>query len=284
MKSRAISLIELRAKLEINDFYADIIFKNKDVKKGFKKVIGEWIFNLERYKHIKVEKFKSLFSQLQEVIFPIKIDWCYKSNIEIIDNEGKKYTFSIDDIYDYNGLNSYIIDRRNSFLEPLIARKFHYKIMKDQTILLIETSAMQLKPNGNNSDITVTFSYDYENGLTEATLETGVCFTKIKIKYPSQNSAFNKKVQEYLFSLVSTSYYYDVLPILKWVVLVMKEYEITISITSEMKEEENVILSKVEVVNGIVEKYIKTETIGEDEVKTIKKTFAKRLEEFIAEI
>lgn len=287
MRSRVISLAVLRARLEINHFYDDIIFEGKSVGKEFKKIVEKWLFNLERYKHIRLEKFRSLFSQLQEVIFPIKIEWCYESigrcNIEFLDNEGKKYYFIIIDYLNWNNMDKYIIERRNSFLEPLIDRVFNYKIIEDQTISLIKTTVMQLKLNKDADDKVVEFSYDYKNSTTKATLKFDTATIKIELTYPSKNSVFDKKVQEYLFNLTSTKCYYDVLPILKWIALVMKN-EITICITSELEDDErSIIFSIIEVENDIVQIYIKTEVVGYEEIRTTRKIFAKNLEEFIAE-
>ena len=92
---------------------------------------------------------------------------------------------------------------------------------------------------------------------------------------------FDKKVQEYLFNVNERSYYYyDVFPILKWMLLILPSQNVSLSISLEVDSE---ICSKVDIVQGIVQRYAKTEIINEGERRTSIDVFAKRIEDFLAE-
>lgn len=283
MKFRKIRKALFRARLEISGFYDGVTFQGKNVEKKVKKVLAEWMFCLKEYKEIRVECFKDLFSKLHEVAFPIKIEEGYGSslNIIIIDNKGTQYYMIKRGIYVYNDMESYIIGRRNGLLEPLVDRDFHYKISKDGTITLIETGAMKLKEDVTNDDIVVDFCFDSKEHTTEATLKSYASNSKIKMKYTTMDDEFDKKVQEYLFNVNEKNYYYyDVFPILKWMLSTLPSQNVSLSITAEVDDE---ICSEVDVVQEIVQRYAKTEIINEGEYRTSIDVFAKMIEDFLAE-
>lgn len=283
MKFRKIRKALFRARLEISGFYDGVTFQGKNVEKKVKKVLAEWMFCLKEYKEIRVECFKDLFSKLHEVAFPIKIEEGYGSslNIIIIDNKGTEYYMIKRGIYVYNDMESYIIGRRNGLLEPLVDRDFHYKISKDGTITLIETGAMKLKEDVTNDDIVVDFCFDSKEHTTEATLKSYASNSKIKMKYTTMDDEFDKKVQEYLFNVNEKNYYYyDVFSILKWMLSTLPSQNVSLSITAEVDDE---ICSEVDVVQGIVQRYAKTEIINEGEYRTSIDVFAKMIEDFLAE-
>lgn len=283
MEFREIRKALFRARLEISGFYDGVTFQGKNVEKKVKKVLAEWMFCLKEYKEIRVECFKDLFSKLHEMAFPIKIEEGYGSslNIIIIDNKGTEYYMTKRGIYVYNDMESYIIGRRNGLLEPLVDRDFHYKISKDGTITLIETGAMKLKEDVTNDDIVVDFCFDSKEHTTEATLKSYASNSKIKMKYTTMDDEFDKKVQKYLFNVNEKNYYYyDVFPILKWMISTLPSQNVSLSITAEVDDE---ICSKIDVVQGIVQRYAKTEIINEGERRTSIDVFAKRIEDFLAE-
>ena len=161
MRLDEIEILLLRSNLERIGFYEDIIFESKAVKKDAKRVISQWIFCLEKYRGIRIQKFKHLFSELHEIVFPIKISksyCCYSKyaysllDIAIIDNEGKEYYMSNRSINDYESMVNYTLSRRNSPLEQLVERDFQYKIREDTAIILMETGIMSLKENGKNDN------------------------------------------------------------------------------------------------------------------------------------
>lgn len=284
MNFRKLRMTLLRIRLEKSDFYEDIIFEKKLVSKDVKRIVAEWMTNLQNYKQIRVEKFKELFNELDEIIFPIKIkeSHSYRSlEIEFLDDEGKEYYMSKRNLYNYHNMKTYIIGRKNSSLEPLVDRDFHYKISEDKTIILTETGAMRLKQDGTNDDIAVDFCYDSEKHTTEAKLKSYISTNKIKIKYPTMSDEFDKMVLAFLFDSNETKwYYYNVFPILKWIAATISDEKVSISITAEIEGE---ICSEIDVVNGIVQKYITTEIINEGEMHIIKKIFAKDLKIFLTE-
>lgn len=274
--------ILFRIKLEKSDFYEDITFQNEILAKDVKRIVTKWIMNLQNYKEIKIEKFKDLFCKLDEIVFPIKIkDSVVSSCLEIrfTDKCGKKYYMSNRHISDYNEMENYIIGRRNSSLEPLVDRDFHYRLLKDGTIVLKETGAMQLNFNGANKDTVVEFEYDYERSIMDVTLKSFEFSDRIEMGYPIINEEFDKKVLEFLFKINEENwYYYDVTPILKWLVNEISAEKPSIYITARVDGE---ICSEVVVVNGIVQEYIETMIVNEGEMLINKKIFAQDLHEFL---
>lgn len=289
MRLDEIEILLLRSNLERIGFYEDIIFESKAVKKDAKRVISQWIFCLEKYRGIRIQKFKHLFSELHEIVFPIKISksyCCYSKyaysllDIAIIDNEGKEYYMSNRSINDYEYMVNYTLSRRNSPLEQLVERDFHYKIREDTAIILMETGIMSLKENGKNDNIVVDFGYDYEKNTTQVTLRSFVTTKTIKICYPTINREIEKKIYQFLKSIKDEiSYYYDVFEILKWIVSNIECKDISLSIIAEV---ENEIGSQIDIIAGKVKKYSYTQ-ISEEEVHIIRKTVIKDLNEFLME-
>lgn len=286
MKFRKLKSVLFRIKLIFSNFYEDITFADKIVKKNVKSILAKWMFYLANYKEIRIGKFKELFSELNEIVFPIQIKDCYgydSLDILIIDNEGKEYYMSKRNtsIYGYNEVGTYIIRRRNSSLEPLVDRDFHYEISEEKNIVLRETGAMRLKPDGTSYNVVVDFCFDSQKHTTEARLHSYTSSNTIKLCYPTMACEFDTKVLNFLFDINENNFcYYDVFPILKWLLLRLPNEGISLSITTEVEEE---ICSEIDVVNGIVHRYIKTEITSEGGMKTSKVIFYKKLEDFLAE-
>lgn len=94
------------------------------------------------------------------------------------------------------------------------------------------------------------------------------------------NAQFDKKVAEFLFtSNEEHCYYYNVYPILEWITKSL-EQNISISIKAEVDKE---VYSEIEVLEGIVHKYTRTEIVNEGEMHIIKVMFTKNLNEFLEE-
>lgn len=260
--SRKIKVALFRRKLEKADFFEDITFEDKEEQedkkrekskilgKEVKKIIAEWMFNLHEAKQIKIDKFKDLFTQVDEISFPIKITEHYTRKVYIIflDNKGKEYYMASRNMEDY------IIGGRNSLLEPLINRHFYYKILKDKTIVRIKSDFIQLEQERKNKNVEVDFCYNYEEHTTEATLFLDSLKNRIKIKYPTIGDEFDKRFLKFLFNIQEkTWYYYNLFPIFKWIMAEISDEKPSISITACIDEE---IYSEIDVRNGILQKYI----------------------------
>jgi len=288
MKFEKVRLVLLRLRLKECNFYEDLVFKDKTVEKVFKKNVAKWMLNLQRYKEIKVNKFKDLFSELSEVAFPITIDYCYGSSyslsVKFIDNNGYMYSMSKQGIYIYNCLEEYLIGRRDSPLEPLVDREFHYKIYEDKTIKLIESDITKLDKCGLNDEFIVEFYYNYEEKTTEAILKSYIYYDKIKMEYPTISHEFDKKVLEYLFSIGKNSdYYYDVFPILEWITAQILKKDFSVSIVADVGEDNEEISSEIQVLYGIVQRYVITKIISENEVQKFSINLSKSLDKFLME-
>jgi len=266
-----------RNKVEKDDFYEDVIFK-KGAKKEVKKFMAKRIDNLEKCKQIKIAKFKDLLKPLEEIVLPIRVNDVWKGfrGLDIIftDAEGKEY-YMIQEPYE----STYIIGRRNSKIEPLLDRDFTFQISND-TITLIKTGILKLKEDGTNQDEVIHFLYQRENNITKVELESYSSNGIIKLQYPIQNEEFDKEVLHFLFRIKEKqSYYYNVFPILEWIVESVSE-TVSISIRAEIEDE---VTSEIIVEDGVVKKYVKTEVIDESEIHIIKVILAKEIERFIEE-
>ncbi len=277
-------LITLSEDIRKNEFYEDVIFK--EGKSKLKEFMSNWTRKLQSYKQIDmqitIKKFKDLLIPIGEIVFPIEIDYVFsgKSRLDanFTDNEGKCYYIMIN-LYSYKEVNTYIVGRRNSKIELLIDRNYTLEITTEK-INLIETGLLKLKEDGTNTDETVTFYYNYENNTTEAKLKSYSSNRRLKIQYKTMNSEFDKKVAGFLFSINEEHwYYYNVYPILEWITKSL-EQNISISIKTEVDKE---VYSEIEVVEGIVHKYTRTEIVNEGEMHIIKVIFAKNLNEFLEE-
>ncbi len=280
MKSKKLMLY-LRSKIGTGNFYEDIIFKVDSTE--LKMRMLKWCDNLQKYKGLKINQFKDLLLPLNEIVLPIKINnvFCSKSgrrfDIDFTDNEGKEYYMIQDTLYAYNKVNTYIIGRRNSKLEPLLDREFTFEISEDN-IQLIESAVLKLREDGKNDEIAVVFIYNLKEDITQATLKSYVTNRIIKIQYPTIDMEFDKDVLEFLFKINEKHwYYYDVFPILRWISTIL-EKPIYVSIIAEVEKE---VISEIDVVKGKVQKYTLTEIINEGEVHITKKIFSKDLEEFL---
>lgn len=289
MKFEKVRLLVLRLRLRERGFYEDISFKDKLVEKKLKRNVTKWMLDLQRYKQIQVDKFKDLFTSLNEVVFPITIIdyWhcsSYSLSMEFKDNNGYIYYMSNRNIYNHNSFDEYLIGRRDSQLEPFVDREFHYKICEDKTIELLMSSAMKLDEYGLNDEFIVDFYYNEEEQETEVLLEAYLYHDKIKIIYPTISEGFDKKVLQYLFSIGKKSdYYYDVFPILKWITAQIPDNNVSVSIVADVGEDTEEISSEIQVVNGIVRKHTFTKMISEDEVQKFTVKLAKSLKRFLKE-
>ena len=284
MKFRKLRVSLLRIRLEKNGFYDDIIFEEELVRKRVKRVLTNWIINLQESKHIKVKKFKDLFSKGNDIVFPIKIidsNSRYSLGIEFFDNAGKAYYVNSNYYYDLDRLQNYTIERVNSFFGKVVDRVLNYKICKDKGIMLIGSKVTKLNINGTEKDIVLDFRYDHEKNITEVTLKSCESAKKIRIKYPIINDELDQKVLKFLLNSHEVkNYYYNVFPILEFIVTAIPDEKVTIFITSEIEEE---IYSEIEVVNSYVQKYTISKIINEGEIQINKKVLAKKLKKFLKE-
>lgn len=262
-------------------FYDEVSFDDNLVRKRTQKVITAWIDNLNKYKNIRIKKFKDLFKECEEVVFPIRIMNSYGSNsmrIEFLDSKGNKYSImSMENIYAFHTMTEYIIERRNT-LEPMLDREFCYIISSDNTISLIETTAMKLKENGKNDDLAISFRYNMAENMTEVELKNYSISSKIKIKYGTSGHEFENEVMEFLFSIKKDEYC-KIIRVLEWLYDNMKESETsTFSIISEVDEK---IFSEIDIVGGRVKYYMTTKIISEEKTEINKKICDKEITTFL---
>ena len=268
----------MRKILEKTNFYEDVFFSDDFFKEYSRKVIFEWIYNLEKYKHIKIKRFKDLFSKYEEIVFPIEITHAniggYFVELDIVDVSGKKYYFSQSNIWE--NIDEYYIGRRNTKSKPFLDNEIQYRILKNGAIEEVKKYIVKLKDDGTNESYKYEEYYNTNMQVIEISDSIGI----IKIKYP----IFEEVKKDLLAKFLSNNdkwYYYDIFPIFKQIVNKMKDCDIeSIHIVAEI---DNEVYSEIKLVNGIVYTYTITQVIREDEMHIIKKLFAKKLEEFLAE-
>lgn len=285
MKFRELRKILTRWGLETRGFYEGINFENIKAEKRFKSLVAEWIFYLKEYKKLRVRSFKDLFMELKEIEFPIEIKECYGTfglRTTIVDNKGTEYYIEKTGIFLYNGIENYIVGRRDTIIPEIsfIDRDFHYKISKDG-IILTEKEKWKANSYNDNPDTKVKFLFNSKD-TTEVLLTNPYSDNrKIKIQYSTMNIEFDEKVQEYLFDINEKYwYYYDIFPVLEWMLSVIAIKNVSLSIAAEV---DGNTYSEVVIDNGIVQKYTKTERISEGWHRTSIDVFAKSLEDFLAE-
>lgn len=261
-------------------FFEGVEFKNKYVENNCKEYFAIWVQRLQKYKNIKVNKFKDLFTKLDEVHFPVKIIQCtafYSVDVHLIDSKQERYYFINDDYFS----NTYAIGRRNSSVEPFVDRDFKFKILKDDGITFIETGILELDDNGNNKHVSLNFAYDTEKSTTSVILESYEYDITIEITYSIINDKLDKKIQKEILRMTETKFYYnDVFPILVLICTQVNCKDMSISIVAKIKED---IYSQINVKNGIVKKYILTQIINEKESRRFKILLSKDLTTFLSD-
>lgn len=280
MKFRKLKVGFMRLKLKKHNFYDSVYFSNDTVREDVEKSVAEWMIYLKHYKKIEIKKFRYLFIKLEdEVIFPIKIKESYGKKIDIrfTDANGNKYYMSKRNINSYTNVNKYLIGKRNILKDPLNEENY-YEVTKNTDIRMLKQVISKINQDGTNDDMMNCKIYYNEENSREITLSS--FGTEINIKYQmEQDSDVSKSIVKFLLDDVATKwYYYDVLPIFKW--MLQKTKSLSMNITAKIDEE---VLSEIEIVNGIVQKYTITRVINEGEMHIIKKIFAKELDEFLLE-
>ena len=272
---RSFNITLMRRKLEKSTFYDEVVFANDTVKKWVQKNVALWMFNLRRYKGIEIKQFRDLFINLDEVSFPIQIKEAFISylDIDLIDSCGNKYYMLAKDANEYYKMKKYYIGKRNNPSEPLVDKSYCYEIGKDGSNKLIKTSILKLKQDESNSDTMCEISFNKNTVITIYSQKN-----KITVEYPKRDDKLDEEVIKYLFECSETKwYYYDVFPIIKWLVGKMGR-DVSANIISEIDEH---VFSTIKVENDIVTEYTVTQIISEEEMHVIKKVFAKELKKFL---
>lgn len=289
-----------RKKLEKSGFFEDVILdKSEFVLQEQDGGISGWIYYLKKYDKLEVKKFKDLFSQLDEVSFPITITWAEGDSRTVRfyfkDREGNEYYFFNMHYLKKNRLRTFLIGRRNSSIEPLVDRTYYYQILSDsyelddynqviekEDIELYKTSVVKLNEDGTNTDLSIEFSDNYyENSATRVTRKSKN--KEILMEYPSKGAEFDKKVEDILFNINAGSnknkwIYYNVKPLLKEMMEIMEKEDVSIYIGAKL---DNEIYSEVTVANNVVQRYTYTEVVREDRMVRTTNIFSKKLKKFL---
>ena len=277
-----------RKKLEKSGFFEDVILGQASVVVNETDGgISRWIYYLKKYDKLEVKKFKDLFSQLDEVRFPITItlaggdsstvSFCFK------DREGNEYYFSNMHYLKKNRLRTFLIGRRNSSIEPLVDRKFYYQILSDsyelddynqviekEDIELYKTSVVKLNEDGTNTNLFIEFSDDYyENSATRVIRKSKN--KEIVLEYPSKGAEFDKKVEDILFNIdegsnINEWIYYNIKPLLKEMLEIIDKEDVSIYIGAKL---DNEVFSEVTITNNIRQKYTYTKVVSDGRIVRI---------------
>lgn len=274
-----------RKKLEKSGFFEDVILGQASV------VVNEtdggisgWIYYLKKYDNLEVKKFKDLFSQLDEVRFPITITLAGGDSRTVSfyfkDREGNEYYFSNMHYSKKNRLRTFLIGRRNSSIEPLVDRTFYYQILSDsyelddynqviekEDIELYKTSVVKLNENGTNPNLFIEFSDDYyENSATRVIRKSKN--KEIVLEYPSKGAKFDKKVEDILFNIdegsnINEWIYYNIKPLLKEMLEIIDKEDVSIYIGAKL---DNEVFSEVTITHNIRQKYTYTKVVSDGRI------------------
>lgn len=246
-----------RKELMKKGFFEDVIFDEASVTSYDPDgEISGWMYYLKKYKETEIKKFKDLFILLDEVKFPITITKMYGGNdwvrFAFKDKKGEEYYVINHHHLNYERLSKFIIGRRNSKIEPLIDREFHYQISSDGDIELYQTVILKLNEDGTNTDLVVEFNYDYDKNLTEVIRRSYKKDMQLVLEYPSEGNKIDERAKEFMLNIVDGSnVYYNVVPILKNMIEIMCKNDISINIEAKFGGE---IYSAVKVEHSIVTK------------------------------
>lgn len=273
-----------RKKLIKKGFFEDVILdKASVVLNDPDGGISSWMFYLKKYKEIEIKKLKDLFILLDEVKFPITITKMYGENnwvrFEFKDKIGKEYYAMNELIFNYEELSKFTIGRRNSKIEPLIDRDFHYQILPDGDIKLYQSGLLKLNADGTNTDLVVEFNYDYDKNFTKVIRKSYKNDMQLVLEYPSKGNKIDEKVKALMLNIrEGSNVYYDVVPILKNMIEIMDKNDISINIASKFGGETH---SEIKVEHNIVQSYTCTKRVSAERICKTIDVFKKDLKYFL---
>lgn len=245
--------------------------------------ISSWIYYLKKYKKTEIKKFKDLFILLDEVEFPITITKMYGGSssvrLSFEDKRGEEYYVINYHHLNYEELSKFIIGRRNSKIEPLIDRDFHYQISPDGDIKLYQSGVLKLNEDGTNTDLVVEFNYDYDANFTKVIRKSYKNDMQLVLEYPSKGNKIDERIKEFMLNIMDGSnVYYDVVPILKNMLEIMDNKDISINIEAKFGGE---IHSEVKVEHNTVQRYTFTKRVSRERRCKTTDIFKKDLEDFL---
>lgn len=272
MRLRRLKIFFYRRKLLLSKhFFDNVYIKDKETKNN----ILYWMCQLKNYRNISIDKFKYLFCKYKEIVFPIEITSISRTHFKVEDSMGEEY-YLICMPYSYSEMNNYVVGIRSNFYD----RDCRYCITSENEIVLRERSILPLNQDCTNKDYSITFYYNSKFSTTTATLDTPK--STIEVSYPSQVYMNEDRISKMLFDVAeSNQKVEDVFLIFDLLYKTDKCFVYTTSLVIKSMDKEG-ILSEIILSNGIVEKYIFTETISEYEICVHKQFASKKIEEFVS--
>jgi len=178
------------------NFFNGVNLEDEKIKKS----IMDWIIRLEE-KNIFIKKFSFLFSQYEEIVFPIQISGVPR-RLKIKDANLNEYYLCYNQ---YTNITTYTIGKREANFDT----EFSYLLMEKSNIFLKDLCIVKLDKDGKNTDNYVNFTYNYLYSSTKAVLETKVNSETIiiEISYDTASTKQDFQVSEYLFNLTKQSKY-----------------------------------------------------------------------------
>lgn len=253
------------------DFFDDVYIKDKKLKSHIKK----WLLTLI-YKDIYVPKFLYLFDNFEEFHFPIKIDG-WRGNLFITDDYGNEYYF----------FYSLFIEKYTIGIRKYPFNKnWTYCLTENGDIILEEFDILQITKNYINTDNIVKFYYNHKKQLTRAILKTKTLC--LEIVYPTLEYVYDDQLSSYLFDIACQFPYIDDLhPIFEIITNVINDMNVfSENYSLKMKsfyiaEEDNKLLSEVNLTDGIVTKYSYTSKENNSKICLHQTLLSETLKDFI---
>ena len=288
---------KFRKELNKRGFFEDIILdKASLIMYASDAGISGWMYCLNKYKKIEVEKFKDLFSQVDNIVFPITITKMFDEvdnvRFEFCDDLGNTYYFICDYYYwNFKQILQYIIVKEDNSSEKqewccqirINRGLFNYnQTIRDKDIELLKTSIRKSNKKGFNTNIVVEFNYNcYETATTKVIRKSGD--KEIILEYPSEGSEFDRKVKDILFNIneginIKKWIYNNVKPLLKEMLKIMEKDNISIYIGAKLNNE---VYAEVTVTDNTVKRHTYTKVVSEERMIITTDIFSKKLDEFL---
>lgn len=254
----------IRSKLDTPEFWGQNTIAPKSNLDNF----WDFISYLWFPRKIEITEFEQLFCGVDKIQFPVTIHSLFGA-CKLVDSLGKKYVF---DITSSQALHNY----KYSILEEndKITLGWYFKVESGK-IFISKTSY-------SNTESNISYVYEAE---TMATFEKGDY--SIQIVYP--NFGHNRDLEDQIWEIFSTYFIIDtdftnVFKAFEKIIDIFKNADLKISnlkISSSGPDADVPLLSKIELKEGLVEKYIYTVFPDESCSLLHKHHSAKTLENFL---
>ena len=227
----------------------------------------KWLVSLRKFHDIYIRNFEYLFSQIDNISFPVKVKM-YSDLLSVTDNDGRKFKLNFI-YYDDKSMRNFTISQISE--DILFAQTFSLSPNKMKLV------GLSYSPS-KISQREVKFQYDTES--TTATLN--LFDYSLSVIYPHQESELDNKVLEYLWNVEqSEKFFYDLFPSFNFLLQFLQSCHNILITSCYSQASKDQLLSEIDLSNGIVTKYSYTEKKSHRTLCLYQMTISKSVEEFL---